>query len=352
MHGPAGGASSRRHILLLDENVNRIKSKSRAKNVTGSAWSEAGWQGFSVHLPSSWIMAAYGGDEKSGSVRFDNVNPGKESVAGLEIRWLTSKKKQTEAELQKRIDQYITGITKEAKKHKIDTETKSNVIEDSDYPDRTTIGYSWKSDRKAIGRIWYCSKCQRIVITQVVAGAKGDLSPAKQVLDSLECHPQDTEWKTWAVYDLNTEAPAEYSLDLKPQFMTVYVKLGFVNGNSTDKITVEQWGIANVQLRDVYLDNWFEAKSRNITPMLKYTKEEVDVNDHVGLRLSGRQTGLRYWIYEMLPQIFKLKMPATYFEACLWECPESNKVHLVQIFTRKKQPQLLEEIVERTRCHQ
>ncbi len=44
-------------------------------------------------------------------------------------------------------------------------------------------------------------------------------------------------------------------------------------------------------------------------------------------------------------------MPATHFEARIWECPESNKVHLVQSFSRRPQPHVVEQIVERTLCH-
>ena len=44
--------------------------------------------------------------------------------------------------------------------------------------------------------------------------------------------------------------------------MNIYVQLPFVRGNSQDTISVEQWGVANVQLRNAYLDQWFQDKNR------------------------------------------------------------------------------------------
>ena len=135
------------------------------------------------------------------------------------------------------------------------------------------------------------------------------------------------------------EVPSDYALKTKPQLMNIYVQLPFVRGNSQDTITVEQWGVANVQLRNAYLDQWFQDKNRALEGQLRYEARET-----VGAGTSGfgvdRAGGqdVSYWMSHALPQITRLQMPATHFEARIWECPDSNKIHLVQSFSRRPQP--------------
>jgi hypothetical protein len=325
---------------------------SSAKRQAGIVWTAAGWQGMNVLLPDSWNMAAYGGDDKSGNVRWDNSDSNVDGIAGLEIRWNHTGKPMTDRDLERRIDQYFEGISREARKQKLNTETKSTPSPDEAHPERTASrSFVFRTDRKGVGRIWYCGECRRTVIAQVVIGLKTDIAVPRRVLDSLCCHSEDREWQPWSLYDLRTEIPSTYSLLRKPQLMNIYVQLAFQWGRSTDEITVEQWGVANVQLRGAYLDEWFREKSSPLLPVLRYEAEETTAHGHTALRITGKRTGPRYWIFDAWPQIQRLRRPSPYFEACLWECPETNKVHLIQTFTRRRRPELIEQIVERTRCH-
>ena len=76
----------------------------------------------------------------------------------------------------------------------------------------------------------------------------------------------------------------------KPQLMNIYVQLSFQWGRSTDQIIVEQWGVANVQLRGAYLDDWFKQKSGELISVLKYDKTESTVHGHTALRITGKRT--------------------------------------------------------------
>jgi len=314
-------------------------------------------------------MAAYGGDTRSGNVRWDNSDSNRDNIIGLEVRWNQTSKPLTDADLEKRIDQYFQGITKDAQKQKISVETKSTAVEDAEHPERLSRSFVFRTDRKGIGRIWYCGKCKRTVIAQVITGVKTDVAIPRQVLDSMRCHSEAEDrgsltagghlasglipevWTLWSLYDLRTRVPSTYSLLRKPQLMNIYVQLSFQWGRSTDEIVVEQWGVANVQLRGAYLDDWFKQKSGDLVSMLKYETTESTAHGHTALRISGKRTGLRYWLFDAWPQIQRLRRPSPYFEACLWECPETNKVHMIQTFTRRRQPELVDQIVERTICH-
>jgi hypothetical protein len=312
-----------------------------------------GWQGVTMQTPPEWNLVAYSGDAKAGSLRLDNGEPGAKSALGVELRWSTPKGGLKDADLAKRLDQYFSSITKDARKQKLTAETKSKVIEDERHPERdASRSFTWRSDRRGIGRIWHCGECGRVMIAQVIGTSGGDWSSAAaDVLRSLECHSDEAGWRTWSLYDLLTQIPADYALSGKPQLMNIYVQLMFRLGQSLDTVSVEQWGVANVQLRGAYLDQWFRQKNAAQEPTLRYETEAIEVHGHPALRLTGRRTGLTYWTGQAVPQVTKLQMPATHFTAILWECPESNKVHLVQSYSRRPQSDRVREIVERTPCH-
>ena len=312
-----------------------------------------GWQGLTMLAPPAWNLVTYGGDAKAGSLRLDNSEFQTHGVLGVDIRWIPVKGKVTDLDLEKRLTLYLDSIEKSAKRQKIATVTQIKALQDARHPERTGLrSFTWKADRKAVGRIWHCSECMRVVIAQVVGGVRDDFGNlASDALQTLECHSSDTDWRVWSLYDLHTQAPSDYALKTKPQLMNIYVQLPFVRGNSMDSLTVEQWGVANVQLRGAYLDEWFRQKNQALEGQLKYEAREATAQGHPALALTGRRTGPSYWMSHAVPQLTRLQMPATHFEARIWECPESNKVHLVQSFSRRPQPEMVEEIVERTLCH-
>ncbi len=312
-----------------------------------------GWQGLSMQVPPAWNLVAYGGDAKSGSLRMDNGDFQTHGVLGVDIRWIPVKGKVTDADMEKRLTQYLDSITKSAKRQKMTAVTQVKDLPNASHPERTGLrAFTWKTDRKAVGRIWYCGECRRVLIAQALGGPRDDFnSLAADVLQTLECHPADSEWRQWSLYDLNTQLPADYALTGKPQLMNIYVQLPFVRGLSLDTVTVEQWGVANVQLRGAYLDQWFREKNRAMEGILRYTATEGEAHGHPVLALTGRRRGLSYWMSQAGPQVARLQMPATHFAARIWECPESNKIFLVQSFSRRPQPDLVDEIVERSLCH-
>ena len=312
-----------------------------------------GWQGLTMQVPPAWNLVSYGGDAKAGSLRLDNSEWVERGVAGVDVRWIPVKGKVTDADLEKRLAQYLASIEKSAKRQKIAATTQVKELRDARHPERSGLrAFIWKADRKAVGRIWHCAECMRVIIAQVVGGVRDDFgSLAADALQTLECHPPDGDWRVWSLYDLHTQVPGDYALKTRPQLMNIYVQMPFVRGNSQDTLTVEQWGVANVQLRGAYLDQWFGDKNRALEGQLKYAAREATAQGHPALALTGRRTGVSYWASHAVPQITRLQMPATHFEARIWECPDSNKIHLVQSFSRRPQPHLVEQIVERTLCH-
>ncbi len=303
--------------------------------------------------PSAWNLVGYGGDAKAGSLRLDNGDTAGQGVVGMDLRWIPVKGKVSDADLEKRLTQYLSSIEKSARRQKIAAAVQTKEVSDARHPERRGgRSFTWKADKRAAGRIWHCTECGRVVIAQVLGGTRGDFAAtASDVLSTLECHAAEAKWRVWSLYDLHTEVPSDYALSGKPQLMNIYVQLPFGRGTSLDTVTVEQWGVANVQLRNAYLDQWFRDKNKALEGQLKYEGRESTAAGHPALALTGRRTGLPYWMSHAIPQITRLQKPATYFEARVWECPETNKIFLVQSFSRRPQPEVVQEIVERTRCH-
>lgn len=328
-----------------------IEQEIASPETSQHGWKTTGWQGLSLQTPLAWNLVAFSGERQNGSLRMDNGEM-QGAAAGIEIRWSQIKGNISDTDAEKRLERYFGGIRKSLKRQGTVVEAKSKTLRDERHPERdVSRTFTWRADRRASGRIWHCRECGRLVIAQVT-GAQGRVSAiAPEVLRSLECHSQNPGRQLWSLYDLMTELPTDYALRGKPQLLNIYVQLPFALGQSTDTMTVEQWGVANVQLRGSYLDEWFRKKNMANEAMLRYSSSELTVHGHPALLLTGRRWGLYYWASQALPQLARLQMPATHYAACLWECPDKNKVHLVQSFSRRPILDTVMQIVERTPCH-
>ncbi len=315
-------------------------------------WKVAGWQGVTAQVPPDWNLVGYGGDAKTGNLRLDSGDA-QGGALGLELRWSEPKGKFTDALLEKRLEPFFGAIVKAARKQKALAKTESHAVTDDRFPERDAQrAFGWRTDRTGVGRIWHCKECGRMCIAQVVGQPGRDFTAtANDVLASLRCHPAEIGWRTWALYDLVTQVPADYALKGQPQLMNVYLQLVFQNGQSLDTLTVEQWGMAGTQLRGAYLDEWFRGKNAALETTLRYAPSEAEAHGHPALELLGRRGGVHYWVGQVPAQLAKLQRPALHFAAVLWECPESNKITLVQSQSRRPQPELVREVVARTVCH-
>ena len=98
------------------------------------------------------------------------------------------------------------------------------------------------------------------MIVQVYGvGGHQFVKQSELILRSIRCHGNDLQWRTWGLYDLLAEAPSDFEL-ASQKVMNIYLQLLFRRGRSNDMLTIEQWSLANVQLKGVYLDEWFERK--------------------------------------------------------------------------------------------
>ena len=308
-----------------------------------------GWQGFTLDVPDAWDLTGFSGDETDGYLRIDDSEE-----QGVEVKWGTeSAKAKSEPDPSARLESFFGTLEKTAKKRKLPLTTKeTDAPKTVRQPERNAQGFQWVGDRKAVGAIWYCRTCRRVVIAQVLGNTSGHglTGRAETILGTLQCHSADPEWRTWALYDLHTEVPSSYRLESQ-QLMNVYLRLTFAHRDSrAARLSVEQWSVANVARKDEYLDTWLSLNTKAEMAHAQYAADEDTINGHPALALTGSPKFGTPWV-EVVKQALRFERPATKFSAIAWECEPSNKVYLVEAMRPGRVPDPVSEMARRTRCH-
>lgn len=307
-----------------------------------------GWQGFTVRVPEGWDLTGFSGTDESGYLRVDD-----NAEQGLEVKWVTEPKRAKQApDVTVRRESYFRLLRQSAKKKKIELETKdTDAPRRALRPERTVAGFTWLGDRKAIGAVWHCAACRRTVIVQVLGdrSGRGGLSGvAESVLGTLRCHGEEPGWRTWALYDLVTEVPAEFQLAAQ-ELMNVYLRLHFEH--KTSALTIEQWSLANVARRGAFLDVWVAANTKGEMRQARTEADEGAAHGHTTLELTGGPAfGLP--MLQAYRDALRFQRPATRFRATAWECEPENKIFAVQSLRPARDAEIVRAIVERTRCHE
>jgi hypothetical protein len=219
------------------------------------------------------------------------------------------------------------------------------------YDRDVSIDFKWKTERAGHGRIFHCEKCGRIVVAQTYGRPGQEFNRlSKVLLDSIQCHSATEGYTTWGLYGLLLDVPSDFDL-VQQQLMNVYLQLKFQRKGSTDVLLVEQWSLANIQLKGAYLDEWYDIKSVGWTDGVVSDKMEDTVNQHPALSITGRKESFPSMLIETAKQYSKFKRPALNYNGILWECPESNKAYMIQSFTRKIELSPVAECAARTICH-
>ena len=291
-----------------------------------------GWQGIAAEVPADWSLAAIGGDEKSGYFRVDSTR----SMA-LEAKWSSAS---SQADLRGMLERYLSDLKRKSRKRRIDFDYRIKSKEHG------ALSFTWQADRRAVGRLWRCDECSRVVIAQV-SGAPSDnvAEAASLILPSFEDH-SDEGWRTWAAYDLIAEVPPGYRLE-KHQLMAGYIQLVF--RKRSNRLVIERWGLADVALKKTTLADWYAERVRNDFRYYRYTVAAVDAEDEPALRITGKRRGVRQLVRSLGETVIR-RRPAVFLDSYVWLCKESNKIYSVQS-VHSKPEQILDEVVERVECH-
>lgn len=323
---------------------------------TASRRAAIAWQRVTVEAPTSWSLVAASGDERSGSLRVERTGvDDRAPLFGMEVRWSQLKQSQTAEMLDRRVQPLLDAANKTARRLKVELDSGAFGVDEKRHPEREVVReFYWTADTAAVGRIWRCSECGRLMIAQVYCRVGSRYKDrAKEILAALQCHNAEIGWTRWALYGLDVCVPADYTLSAQ-RLMTTYVELKFTHGRGGkvgETLTVEQWSAANVQLKGAYLDDWLEHKGKSLLQSVSVEKTEAVMHGHPALNMTGRRTGLLYWMGDATRSLAALQMPATHYSGVGWECAESNKVYLVQTIESKHDGNTACDVAERIVCH-
>lgn len=288
-----------------------------------------GWRGIVVEVPEDWSVASIGGEEHPEYIRIDDPY----GSSYVEIKWWTKPK--PTLILEDALDDFLTRIQKEAKKKKITLNLKKRkappYLERSD---RETLVFSWRSDRKGIGRVWYCKTCGKIVMAQV-AGINIPAG-AGHILSTIEDH--STNGKTiWALYGFYMELPEEFQLT-DQKLMSGFLQLAF-RGPRKIRLKVERYSIAERFLAGVDFKEWARAdflkRARGFS--LSFYEEEFRGHPSLGAKGKRRLVGT----FPLLGEFVHL---------FAWHCRDEDKIFLLEA-RGKKDIMFFEEVRDSIRCH-
>lgn len=303
-------------------------------------WIETGWFGVVVKTPPDWNLGAFSGDDTEGYYRVDSPDG-----AAVEIRWQTKK---GSVDLEGVREQYCKKLTKNSKKTKIPIEfsKKPKILQGIRPAGRVPLIFGWTADRQAVGAIWACPKCDKVVIGQVMWPLDKGKVPAAEILDSIQDHPVEGI-STWSLYGLNAKIPSDFKIVTKPKLMSGYMRLDLVRKSS--KLTVERWGLADIALRDATLSKWIHTKDASLQRGFKLKEQEISIHDDNGISLEGAFKNpfkkLKVWLLKTI----RLK-PVSKFKAIAWRCEDANRIFCITGVLPKDED-TVEMVTDSIHCH-
>ncbi|MGC9003879.1 MAG: hypothetical protein ACP5KZ_04135 [bacterium] len=290
---------------------------------------KVGWRGIVVDVPEDWAVASIGGEEHPEYIRIDDPY----GASYVEIKWWVRPK--PTLLLEDALDNFLARIQKEARKKKIQLNLrKKKAPPYLERSDRETLVFSWRSDRKGIGRVWFCKTCGKIVMAQV-AGTSIP-SGAGHILSTIEDHSSNGK-TLWAIYGFQAELPEEFQLS-DQKFLAGFIQLSFKGPHKT-KLKMERYSIAERFLAGNDFWDWAKAEFIKRSRGFSLSFLEESFRGHPALSARGKRR-----LVGSLPLIGE--RIALY----AWHCPDEDKIFLLEMRT-KKDIMLLDEIKESVRCH-
>ncbi len=306
---------------------------------------EFGWQGLRATLPGDWELSGLSGDYNSGYIRLDDA----QGTPRLELKWSQSKQKKS-PDLHKVLDDYFRLVKKNLKKqtHIYIKRDVSLVKEPEFFEGRDVICFNWKGPIRAMGAIWHCQECNRIVIAQINGHLKENLrSLVVKILISIQDHPKGYT-NRWSAYNLHAEVPRRYRLE-KQKLMSGYLMFSFVDGSR--KLVIERYGLAEMLLKEVNLEDWFRSTYRKEIRGYGFHLEPTQHDGDEALLLLGQRTRITDQIpFGAMTLIDKIARRIVLF-ACVWRCNISNRIYVVRVVAKREAEQTAKNVADSIVCH-
>lgn len=318
------------------------KGRQGTKERAGDAETGAvtvGWLGLTLQAPEGWSPVSVSGEGEHGYLKV--VSP---DTRYLEVKWEQPK---GAVSVPKALEGYFARLRRTAKKSRQEIRIKerprglSGIRPQKQAP----IPYSWEADRKALGCIWHCGECSRMVIAEVVGELDDDLSGAAEILRGVRDHGEDG-WNTWALYGLTVPVPQPYRME-RHVLMTGHQRFQFRERGAS--LQADRWGLAEIALRGASVRAWYESRENGWLSRYAYRVDEVELHGHPAFRLAGRE---RLWsaAWKTLRGALNLTWPRFFLQGYVWHCTESNRIYAVT-GEQSRRSDVVEQVVHRMHCH-
>ncbi len=304
-------------------------------------WVTIGWQGITLEVPEDWYPAALGTQRAAGYLRVQSADG-----PAAEVKWSTPK---GTVDLEKELAKYRKTLERGAHKKRLTLEwrEKPKVPIRESRPDKNRRFFGWKADTQALGAIWYCRTCGRVVIAQVTVPLGSDETAlASNVLSGIEDHGTDGH-DVWALYGLRVSVPERWQLD-KHQLMAGYTMLQF---RQRDRVLrAERWAPANVRLKKMPLGDFLYQHSRKFWREYSTREAPAEWRGHSGVTFSGRA---RRVVTQVMGVIRRLvKWPAAdNLTVRAWHCEQENKIFAVHSVHPRGDTASIDAAMESMVCH-
>lgn len=309
------------------------------------SWKTFGWQGITCDIPSDWELSGLSGDYKDGYLRIDDP-----VMPRMELKWTRSKKK--EPDLQSILDNYFKSVKKAYEKgRRLNISRDVNLIKEEEFfKNRSVSFFRWKGDIRAFGAILHCHECKRIVVIQVIAQLKESIHDTViDVITSLKDHPEG-HTTFWNIYNLGVKVPRRYTLD-KHKLMSGYLLFSFADGSR--KLSIERYGMAEILLKSINLEDWFRRSYAKETKNYGFLIEPLSEPDDVDQKfeLDGQKTRLIDQIPFASAQLIDKIIRRKELAAHVWHCRESNRIFVVRCIAKRKTLETVSEVAGSVVCH-
>ncbi|NLI01627.1 MAG: hypothetical protein GX446_19320 [Chthonomonadales bacterium] len=323
-----------------------------------------GWDGIRFTVPGDWNVTGVSADRANGYLKVDSpqtmflqvkwADPSAarpRTLAGMVTQMLRAVRKQPEPasdspDLRPTLEAYLKETERRARKQRQQFDCKIRPQTSEAGGERVAVHFTWTGGGVGQGKIWRCTTCRRTVIAQVVGQGKDPVADvAASVFSDMRDHPEGG-WTVWGLFDLVMAVPQSFVLR-SHKFLSGYIRLEF-GDRREGRILAERWGLASIARKKFTIREWLGQMGE----AQKHGSEYADVtaNGHPAVRATGRVSGLLATlgaVRDSLPSV----RPATEYEACAWECDETNKLYVLQTWRPRGASSLMGDLVARCECH-
>ena len=303
-----------------------------------------GWMGVTVECPAGWSPVSVSGEGEQGYLKV--VSP---DTRFLEFFWVLSCVVVCVSDA---LEAYVARLRKAAKKSRQELEVKlrPRALAGVRSQKETPITYSWEADKKALGCIWHCGECNRMMIAEVVGQPDDDLAFARDVLKGIGDHGEPDQngrrWNTWALYGLTFAVPESYHVESQ-SLMTGHQRLILRERGSV--LRADRWGLAEIALKGTDVRTWYEAREAGTLSRYAYSVEETSIGEHPGFRFRGRMRAPAAAL-AVVKSGSSFVWPRFFLDGWLWCCRDSNRIYAV-MGEQPRKSTLVGEVVARMGCH-